>query len=122
VGNWFHESLAENPPDSEGPNGWPKSLSFAYDYYDPSKVRISIGGTVAPPGVWTLPPGIPRPADVTVASGKVAYPLRYLESTQVQIGLMVVQMLADDRLKVEVFQGSQADTGSFDDRAQIYKR
>jgi len=120
VGNWFDQSL---PLDStEGPNGWPRSVAFVYDYYDPSLVRISIGGTVASPGVWTIPADAPRPADVTPASGLVAYRLMYTGSTWLQSGLMLVQLLDDSHLRIEVFEGSQASAGAFDGNARIYVR
>lgn len=121
VGDWFHESVP-NTSEAMGPVGWPKSIAFVYDYYDPTKVRIAIGGTIAPPGVWGLPDDAPRPSEVTVAHGKVAYRLMYTESTTVQYGLMLVQMLTDDRLKIQVFVGSQARDADFDGGAQIYLR
>ncbi|MEP7384119.1 MAG: hypothetical protein ABI910_20745 [Gemmatimonadota bacterium] len=122
VGDWFHESLPVTAAESSGPNGWPKSISFAFDYYDPSKVRISIGGTLASAGVWGITPEAPRPRDVQVASGKVAYRLMYTESTQVQYGLLLVEMLAEDRLRIEVFVGNQDGDAAFDGNAMIYLR
>lgn len=121
VGNWFHESLPKTMVSS-GPDGWPKSIAFAYDFNDPSIVRISIGGTVSTPGMWRIPNDAPRPENVSVANGKVSYRLMYLESYTQQSGLMLVEMLAADRIRVQVFEGSQAATGDFDSRAQIYVR
>jgi hypothetical protein len=120
VGSWFHESVTGI--ETSGPNGWPKSIAFAYDYKDPSLVRISIGGTMAAAGIWTIEPAAPRPESVSVSSGKVSYRLMYTESTTVQSGLMLVQMLDDLHLKIEVWEGSQADTAEFDSRALIYRR
>lgn len=122
VGDWYHESLAATADASAGPNGWPKNLAFVYDYYDPSLVRVSIGGTIAKPGVWGIEPSAPRPETVSVESGKVSYRLMYTESTTVQSGLMIVQMLDDKRIRVEVFEGSHASTADFDTNAQIYLR
>lgn len=121
AGDWFHESVP-NSSEAVGPAGWPKTLAFVYDYYDPTKVRIVIGGTVAPVGIWTITPGAPRPADVDMATGKVAYRLMYTESTQVQYGLMLVQLVAPDRLKVQVFVGNQAGAADFTGDAMIYAR
>jgi len=120
VGSWFHDSVTGL--DSSGPIGWPKSLAFAYDYNDPSLVRISIGGTIAAPGVWTIDPLAPRPENVTVGSGKVVYRLMYTGSTNVQSGLMVVQMIDDMTIRVEVWEGSQATDADFDSRAMTYRR
>ncbi len=120
AGNWFEQGV---PMDStEGPNGWPRTVAFVTDYYDPSLIRISIGGTIATPGIWTIAADAPRPADVNPASGVVAYRLLYTESTTVQSGLMLVQMTDATHLKIEVFEGSQAGSGSFDSNARVYSR
>jgi hypothetical protein len=120
AGNWFHESLPKTV-ETSGPDGWPRSLAFAYDFRDPTLVRISIGGTIATPGMWAVPTDAPRPEHVSVADGVVSYRLLYLESQQ-QSGLMLVEMLAPDRIRVEVFEGSQASTAELDGRAQVYVR
>lgn len=121
VGNWFEESVPMDQTAS-GPAGWPKSLAFVFDEVDPRVVRISIGGTVAPPGIWGIPADAPPPSTVAVASGLVAYRSMYTESTTIQYGLMLVQMLADDRVRVEVFVGSQEGSGSFTNAARVYRR
>ena len=111
-----------SPEDLKVYDGWPKSLAYVYDYYDPTKVRIAIGGTIAPPGIWGIRDDAPRPRDLSVADGKVAYRLMYTESTQMQYGLMLVQMIAEDRIRVQVLVGSQAGDAEFDERAQVYVR
>jgi hypothetical protein len=118
IGNWFHESVAI--ADSMGPSAWPKQLAFCPDSNEPSQMRISIGGTVAPPGKWKPAPGDPDPAQVSVATGKVAYHLKYTDSGD--YGLMLVQLLDDTRIRVQVFPGSTAPTGEFDGNALIYTR
>jgi hypothetical protein len=122
VGNWYESSLPVTSSASMGGEGWPKQLAFVPDNRDPSAVRVSIGGTVAAQGIWTIPPDAPRPETISVASGKVSYRLMYTLSTDIQSGLMLVQMLADDRVRVEVFEGSQAKTAEFDGRALVYIR
>lgn len=120
AGDWYEAGLA--PEDSPGPLGWPRTIGFVRDYYEPSLVRVSIGGTIAPPGVWTIPPGTTLPEAVTPASGVVSYPLRYTGSTSVQYGLLVVQLLAADTLRVEAFVGDTSATGTFDSAARLYVR
>jgi len=117
-GDWFDPSVSS----SADPSSWTRTIAFAYDYYDPSLVRISIGGTVAPPGVWAIDPAAPRPADVSVATGKVIYRLLYQDSTLGQYGVMVVQMLSDTSIKVEVFPGGTAATPDFDGGAYTWIR
>jgi hypothetical protein len=120
AGSWYEQSL---PLDStEGPSGWPRTVAFATDYYDPSLVRVSIGGTIAASGLWTIPATAPRPGDVSMTSGLVAYPLMYTGSTNIQAGLMLVQMIDATHLKIEVFPGSQATSGAFDGAAFTYVR
>lgn len=121
VGDWYEQSLPVGM-ENQGPQGWPKTIAFVYDYYDPRLIRISIGGTIAPPGIWTIPPDAPPPSSVSVSSGKIAYRLMYSGSTTVQYGLMLVQMLADDRIKIEVFPGSQAADAEFTAGAFGYVR
>lgn len=122
VGDWFHESLPETPEGSAGLSAWPKTLAFVYDYYDPSKIRVSIGGTIDRPGVWTLPADAPAPASVSVASGEVVYRLMYTESTTAQHGLMVVRMECDESIRVQVFPSDTLSSADFDENAQVYRR
>ena len=119
VGDWFLQGM---PVDSSsGPYGWPRSVAFVYDYYDPAQVRVSIGGTVGPPGVWAIEAAAPRPESVTVASGVVPYRLLYSESRQ-QYGLLLVRMVTDSQLRMELFVGSTAGTGEFDANASTFVR
>jgi hypothetical protein len=121
AGAWFDPSVPMTG-DSSGPTGWPKTVAFVYDYYDPSQVRISIGGTIAPAGVWAIDPSAPRPADVSVASGKVSYRLLYTDDSAAEAGLMIVQMVSDARIEIEVFMGSTAATADFDGGAYVWVR
>ena len=122
VGNWYEESVPNTSDGSSGPIGWPKTLAFVYDNYDPTLPRIAIGGTISDVFTGTIPDNAPRFENVSVASGKVTYSVRYTMSTQFQWGLMIVQMLADDRIRVQVFQDASSSSGEFDSRAHIYLR
>ena len=121
AGDWFHISIANDSAGVVGgPDGWPKSISFAYDYGSGAPV-ISIGGTIATPGALTIAPGFPDFATVSVASGVVAY-----QGTPnvglIQPGWLLVQMTADDRIKVEYFAGATARPAAFTGAAQDYVR
>lgn len=120
VGDWYEQSVP-NDHTAGSPAGWTKSIAFVYDYYDPRLRRVSIGGTVAPAGIWTIPDDAPDPATVSVSSGRIVYPLLYTES-RTQWGLMVVQMLDDETVRLQVFPGSQQSTADFDAGAFTYKR
>lgn len=98
VGNWFLDA------------GGSYALSFAYNTYDPSEVRIALGG-VPLNGVYAIGPGEPAPADVSVASGIVKYTLTSARTgpptnPPPAIGTLLVQMMSDSRIEVEAFVGS----------------
>lgn len=122
AGDWFHSSLAnETPYITTGPVGWPKSISFAYDWFDNTKPRISIGGTITDAGVLRIAPTDPNPATVSVASGLVAF-----QGTptlgRISAGWLLVQMLSDERMKVQYFVGATSRPTAFTSEAQEYIR
>lgn len=122
AGGWFDSSLPKTN-ESAGPTGWPKTVGFVYDYFDPTQVRISIGGTIAPAGVWAIETGAPRPEAVTVESGKVSYRLmRIFDPSPIPYGLMLVQMMSTTEIRIEVFVGNTSFTGDFDTNARTYIR
>ena len=120
-GDWFLQSL---PIDlnSGGPTGWPQTVSFAYDYYDPSKVRISIGGTIGNPGVWAIDSAAPRPESVSMANGLVIYPLINPFDGGPPVGRVLVQMVTNSQIKIEMFMGANASQTQFDGSAWTFVR
>ncbi len=120
VGDWFQQGLPADQ-NSSGPNGWPRSIAFVYDYYDPSAVRISIGGTIGPPGVWAIEPTAVRPENVTPANGVVSYRLMYIDGVA-QYGQMLVQMTDAQTIKVEMWVGQTVNNTAFDANAFTYVR
>lgn len=121
VGDWFHSSIASAKSSvTMGPEGWPKSISFAYDWFD-GKPRISVGGTITDAGVLRIPETDPDPASVSVANGLVAY---QTTSTLGRIvnGWMLVQMISDERIRVEYFAGATVRPSAFTGAAQEYVR
>jgi hypothetical protein len=124
AGNWFVEGLAA--ADSAGPAGWPQQLAFVYDNYDPTAIRVSIGGTLALIGAFAVQPGATDPKDVSSASGVVSYGL-FIAGFQSsgngpQAGTMIAQMLGDARLRAEVVPGPVAAAAQFTSAARIYVR
>lgn len=122
AGDWFHASLA-NAPDYtiNGPEGWPKSLSFAYDWVDGTP-RISIGGTISEAGVLKPAASDPDPRTVDVARGLVVYTGAWTGIGRLQAGWVVVQMLSDTRIRVEYVAGTQPRPTGFSAAAQEYVR
>jgi hypothetical protein len=125
AGNWFLEGLP-NDASSMGPDGWNKQLAFVADPLVPSRPRVSIGGQLASSGLWTLAAGDPPFASITPASGQVQLHLttvdpNYPDRPAVQIGMMLVQLLAPDRLRAEVFPSAN-EALAFTGAAKIYLR
>lgn len=122
VGDWFHASLAgESANVIGGPAGWTKSLSFAYDWYDNTQRRISIGGSIAPAGVVRVAPTDPAFGDVQVTSGVVTYQTTKTMGS-ITDGWLLVQMTAEDRLRVQYFPGATARPLAFTAAAHDYVR
>ena len=122
TGNWFLDGSVFY---MNNPDGWDKELSFAFDIQHPSVVLVSIGGTINMVGKWTIAPGTPLPSQVSVANGKVAYPLYSaggISADPYQRGLMIVQMIDDTHIKVETFADSKAADAQFTANAKIYAR
>lgn len=120
AGNWFEQSVPDDS-SADGPAGWPNSISFAPDNFDPTVPCVSIGGPVALMGKWKAAPATPAYSAITPASGAVGIQLLYYGGGTVA-GLMMVQMLDASTAKIEVFAGSSATSAPFTGAAYIYKR
>jgi hypothetical protein len=134
VGNWFHESLPSSQSAQGRPETWTRQLAFAYDNRRPGAVRVSIGGTVAPPGLYAIQTGGPDPATVSQATGLVKYELaaigprgpvslRETSAPQAPSGVLCVQLAGERKLRAEYFPGKKAgDVLGFTASASVYVR
>lgn len=130
AGNWFHHTLSPEESQRGEPGIWARHLAFVYDVGQPKAVRISIGGTVAPAGVYAVPPGAPDPAGVGMGAGLVKYPLLPPPQDPPQagefstpVGILLVQLAGDNQLKVEFFPTTHpAAIAGFTSQAGIYER
>ncbi len=121
VGDWFHSSLDKSPVESiNGPIGWPKSVSFAYDWTDASP-RISIGGTIAEAGVLKIAADDPDPRTIDVARGLVVYRGTPVMG-RITAGWVLAQMVSDTRVRLEYVAGTQPRPTAFSAAAQEYVR
>lgn len=119
-GSWYVEAM---PVDSSSePYGWTRTVSFVNDFYDPTQVRISIGGTIGAAGVWAIAPTAPRPETVTTANGLVSYDLYSQFDPLPPFGRLLVQMISDTQIKIELFLGSNPTATQFDANAYIFVR
>jgi hypothetical protein len=121
VGDWFLQGM---PVDSSaGPYGWTRSVSFAYDYYDPAQVRISVGGTIGPAGVWAIDSTAAPPENVSATTGLVRYKLYSpFDPGYPSTELLLVQMTNDTTIKIEYFGGSSATATQFDGKESTFIR
>jgi hypothetical protein len=134
VGNWFHESLAVAESGHGRPGTWARQLAFVPDVRQPSAVRVSIGGTVAPVGLFGVGSGAPDPATVTVNSGLMKYELLPFDAREPSrkgptgqqaenSGVLLVQLVNATRLKVEYVSGQPASAVErFTSKAALYVR
>lgn len=144
VGTWFKEGTggydyARNNQDSY----WTAQLSIVNDHLDPSQIRFSIGDYDGKPTQFGIKGNSPDPASLDKNSGLVKYelvsysyyqpdgtpwfntPVKNIQAkNQTQVmGVALVQMLEDRKIKLETFPGKTADqVNGFDDRAIIYER
>ncbi|MBM4185496.1 MAG: hypothetical protein FJ207_14970 [Gemmatimonadetes bacterium] len=127
-GNWF---LAGTPvAGSLLPENWARQLAFAYSNTHPATVLISVGGTLPLQNLLAVHDGAPDPVTVSESSGAVTYRL-YQKSPPVSegnlkgstpLGVMLVQLIAPDRIRVEIAVGAAATLTSFSDAALVYTR
>jgi hypothetical protein len=93
-GNWYSEI------------GGTTAVSFAYNTYDPSQVRIAVGGLIGGAAVYSVAPTDPYPRDVSVASGKVRYTLTRSRTGPpvggTPVGQLLVQMVDTSRVQLEI--------------------
>ncbi len=118
IGNWFHESLPVPESGAGRPETWARQLAFAYDVHEPQAIRVSIGGTVAPAGLYAVQAGAPDPATIGTGSGLVRYRLAAIdgrsraaagEADSVPArGTLLVELVDDETLRVEWFAGREA--------------
>ncbi|MGA2657980.1 MAG: M23 family metallopeptidase [Verrucomicrobiota bacterium] len=134
VGNWFHQSLPASESALARPETWTRQLAFAYDGRQPESVRVSIGGTVAPPGLYAIQARGPDPATVSPGTGLVRYELVAIgrrastpsgtgPAPQAPSGVLCVQLLGEGMLKAQYFPGKSAkDVPGFTPLACLYMR
>jgi hypothetical protein len=127
VGDWFHSSMPVTASGNMGSAEWARTIAFAYDWFDGTQPRVSIGGTIAEPGLLRIATGDPDPATVTPAQGIVVYTVTPVLG-RIGAGWLVVQMLDDARVRVEYVAGATAGVSGgakptgFTSAAQEYTR
>jgi len=143
VGTWFLEGT--NKYEGLDPyDYWAGHLSLVYDCYDPGGIVVSFGEYAGSPRDFGVKGNAPDPAEVGVDSGLVKYELveydyydgdslwdgsslvKGLEARNndgVVHGVALFQLVAERRLKMEIFEGMTAgQVHGFTDNALFYER
>ncbi|HXT15760.1 MAG TPA: hypothetical protein VN706_09025 [Gemmatimonadaceae bacterium] len=121
-GNWFLDGMATDA-SSSAPEQGDKQLSFAFDAYDPSQARISVGGQLAQSGVFGIAAGDPSFGSIAVGQGITTLHLTRQGGggTLVNAGVLMVDLLAEDRVRVEMFPNATSRQ-DFTAAARFYRR
>jgi hypothetical protein len=117
VGNWYAPGL---PEDQTSEGLVTNHLAFAYDELDPTLIMIGIGGRLGVTGgQYRVSGNTPDPANVTSASGIVAYTLVSVPASMTAPGVLLVQLIDDFTLRTEV---TTTGATSFSSAAITYER
>lgn len=124
VGNWFLEGVPVS--DSASASAWPRHLAFVYDSYDPTRIRVSVGGTLPIVGAFAVQAGATDPRDVTPASGTVVYRLLSAggagDPPGPQRGILAVQMIDANTIRVDALPDGTATDLVLSGTARTYVR
>ncbi|HUS26116.1 MAG TPA: hypothetical protein VMY99_02090 [Nevskiaceae bacterium] len=141
IGNWFKQGTNgyagpknSHIGDGSGRGYWSGHLAIFYDALDPSKIDVSIGDFKnGQPMAFQVTDNKPDPADVSSSSGVVKYELLTAQqgvnqasgsssSSRVE-GVILVQVMPNEKLKVEIFPGkTAAQVTGFTSAAMNYER
>jgi hypothetical protein len=145
VGNWFEEDTngyqgveTQNTDYVQsGSRGyWSTHLAFVYDAIDPTILHISIGDFDGVAKQFDVKGNGPDFGDIGVEDGVVIYELignrptnfpnsetDMNEENSPVLGTVLVQVLADERLRYEVFPGKVAtEVSEFTDEVKVFER
>lgn len=123
AGDWFHASLPTTA-SAAGPEGWPKTVSFAYDWYSGAP-RLAIGGTIATPGTLAIDAARGEAGRDPALVGPEQGLLVYRGSGRTGLigdGWALVQMVDATRLRIEFVPGNGVKPTAFTAAAQEYLR
>ncbi|OGY32801.1 MAG: hypothetical protein A3A61_03355 [Candidatus Woykebacteria bacterium RIFCSPLOWO2_01_FULL_43_14] len=151
VGSWFEEGTGGFRDDTKEPKQcgnfpcpyWDGHLALVYDYIDPTQLRVSVGHD------WGLSGRTPFGVkgnrvdfkDIGISDQLVKYELVALRDVTREkgydsqtalitvsdesrvVGTMLVQMVENQKIKVEIFSGKTKDqVANFTSRVRIYTR
>ena len=140
VGNWFKIGGSYQP---ELNDYYKNHLSVAFDHFDPSQIRISLGDFNGEPKQFGVKGNAPLPQQVSVDSSIVKYELVNYDyfvgnshwdritpdknlsakNNNDVLGVVLFEMIDDSNLKVEIFPGKiTSQVTGFTDNSEMYDR
>jgi hypothetical protein len=131
-GNWF--LLGTNGygglTGEGGGNYWSGHLALARDNIDPALLVFSMGFPNGSSQQWVVNGNAPDPATVTAATGVVKYEVKQMNGDSVSknlnqavVGVLLVQVLPAQQLRVEYVPGAvAAGVTGFSSAAKTYER
>ncbi len=134
IGNWYREKAGGYAGLNKRLDYWVGHLTIAYHYIDPSQIIVSLGDFEGRPRQFQVRGNGPDPAKITKDVGPVKYELimpkindgtgkPYADAPDRPMGVMLVEVLAERRLRVEVFPRKKTDdVKGFTQAAAIYER
>ena len=135
-GNWIAEDATTFDP-LKTDNYASYFVSFVYGNYDPSKMTISIGNdsfftsvngnsSFQSVKLFYIQNDATKFEDVTPATGKQMYQLygtsEFGSNLNQHEGLLIVQMMVNQKIKIELFDDTTANDHDFTSNAKIYVR
>jgi hypothetical protein len=134
VGNWYRQDSGGYAGLNRRLDYWDGHVSFVYHHVEPEHIVVSLGNYEGRPRQFWVKGNAPDPAKITVADGLVKYELIYgqlgssgqrtvrHDADAVQ-GVVLAQLQADGRLKLEIFPGrTGAEANGFSAAARTYER
>ncbi len=134
VGNWYRQDSGGYAGLNPRLDYWDGHVAFVYHHVEPANLVVSLGSYGGRPRQFWVKDNAPDPAKVSAADGLVKYELLYAQlgsSGQRQVrhdadvvqGVVLAQVLADGRLRLEIIPGrAGAEVKGFSEAARIYDR
>lgn len=139
TGNWFKDgTVGYRSLEGGGGSYWTNHITIAYDWIDPTKIRVSIGFDTGINddqdcnvcfGNYAVRGNKPDPNTIRPETGLVKYELmsrtgvNHVEVGTTSLGTFLVQHLGDHTIRVEVIPGkAPAEVDGFSDASIIYRR
>lgn len=134
IGNWFQQESGGYAGLNRRLDYWDGHVAFVYHHIEPTNIVVSLGNYEGRPRQFWVRGNAPDPAKISVPDGAVKFELLWgrlgtagqrqeRHDADVTQGVVLGQLQADGRLKLEVFPGrNAAEVKGFTPAARFYER